>query len=110
MLELNEWKICIPNPFQNCQRIYPIQQKKVSRLIDELTKNDANIKKIIIFGSSVTSRCHVGSDVDVYVETNAEPKDLIKDFVPFAYDLWTDMTADQRLKTEILKTGVVVYE
>ena len=52
------WKICIPEPFMNCEKIYPIQQKKVKRLIDILS-NNSNVKKIIIFGSSVSDRYHI---------------------------------------------------
>ena len=53
--ERKEWKICINHPFQNCSRIYPIQQQKVFRIVEHLRKN-TNVKRIIIFGSSVTER------------------------------------------------------
>ena len=26
-----EWRVCIQDPFENCEKIYPIQQKKVKQ-------------------------------------------------------------------------------
>lgn len=106
---MNKWKIVINNPFKNCSLIYPIQQRKVNELI-QYFKQDKNVKKIIIFGSSITNKCHVGSDVDIYVEL-AEDKAIIKDkYFDFVFDLWTNFAVDERLKNEILKKGVIVYE
>ena len=53
----NEWKSFLKTPFKNCRYIYPIQQKKVEKMINHLKNND-NVIKIIVFGSSVTSKCH----------------------------------------------------
>ena len=105
---LSEFKLCIPDPFQNCNKIYPIQQRKVSSLLSDITK-DENVKKVIIFGSSVTDSCHSGSDVDIFVDTSSlsAPEISAKDF---EFDLWTPASVDGRLLEEILKKGVVVYE
>ena len=104
----NIWKICIKDPFINCERIYPIQQNRVKALVDDLSSDKQTIK-IIIFGSSVTNRCHMGSDIDIYVET--ENKDVrTKGVYDFEYDLWSNYSSDDRLKKEIYDKGVVVYE
>lgn len=102
-----EYKICIQKPFKNCQKIYPIQQKKVRALLDELEQNK-NVNKVIIFGSSVTNRCHIGSDIDIYVDLNKNSNPLTRQY-DFEYDLWNNFTVDERLKNEINKKGVVVY-
>lgn len=102
------WKICIDRPFMNTNKVYPIQQKKVRELIDDIT-NNSKVNRIIIFGSSVNDNCHIGSDVDIYVETNEEKKLINKQF-DFEYDLWTNNTVDIRLKNEIDRKGVIVYE
>lgn len=101
------WKICIDKPFLNTNKIYPIQQRKVRQLIDDISANN-NINKIIIFGSSVNDRCHIGSDVDVYVETNSE-NIILNDTYDFAYDLFTNHSVDDKFKNEIINKGVVVY-
>ena len=69
----NEWKSFLKTPFKNCRYIYPIQQKKVEKMINHLKNND-NVIKIIVFGSSVTSKCHAGSDVDFYVEVKEDKR------------------------------------
>ena len=104
-----EWRVCVNQPFMNCQYIYPIQQNKVKSLLEDITDGINQIKRVIVFGSSVTEFCHAGSDVDIYVETDNNGA-LIKQDHPFEYDLWTNHTADERLKKEILSKGVVVYE
>ena len=106
-----KWRICIKDAFNHCENIYPIQQKKVKTLLDEI-KNNQYVKKIVIFGSSVTPACHIGSDVDVYVELdkNISKKDLISDSLNFVYDLWTNYMVDERLLNEINEKGLVVYE
>lgn len=102
----NVWKICIEKPFLNCERVYPIQQRKVNSLINDLTANNS-IDRIIIFGSSVTDRCHIGADVDIYVESEDDIK--LNNIYDFEYDLWTNKSADERLKKEISSKGVIVY-
>lgn len=107
---MNKYKIVIQNPFENCELIYPIQQRKVKELIEYLKTNN-NVETIIVFGSSVSDRCHVGSDVDIYVKLKQNNKDkLIKKYFNFVFDLWTNFTVDEHLKKEIYKKGVVVYE
>ncbi|MEI3376346.1 MAG: helix-turn-helix domain-containing protein [Coriobacteriales bacterium] len=105
--ERRRWRVCIDRPFENCNRIYPVQQRKVRELIDDISADPA-VKSITVFGSSVTQRCHIGSDVDVYVETD-DTRSPISMTHDFAFDLWTNHTADERLKDEIARTGVKVY-
>ena len=106
--EKTRWRICIDKPFVNCERIYPIQQRKIKELLDDVTR-DSNVRKVIVFGSSVTQRCHQGSDVDLYIELD-EAGNPITEVHDFPYDLWTNYTADDRLLREIADRGVVVYE
>lgn len=109
-MELKKWRICINEPFDKCEYIYPIQQRKVKILLDELKKNEL-VKKIVIFGSSITSRCHSGSDVDIYVEFKENPRCIPIDcYVDFGYDFWDNYHVDQRLKNEIDKTGLILFE
>lgn len=106
--EVVKWRICIEHPFINCDKINILQQKKVSELIDDFSK-DNNVLKIIIFGSSVTNKCHVNSDVDIFILLK-ENKKLVSAYHNFVFDLWTNYTVDHRLLNEIIKTGVIVYD
>lgn len=103
-----KWKTCIQTPFKNCEQIYPIQQNKIAKLLNVLTIN-SNVKRVIVFGSSVTARCHIDSDVDIYVELEYDEKHIINQPLEFVFDLWTNFTVDDRLRNEILSTGVIVY-
>ena len=101
------FKICVSKPFKNCERIYPIQQKKILELLSALDVD--NVLSVTIFGSSVTDKCHGGSDLDIYIEmkNNSYP---IKTYLDYKYDLWTNYSVDDGLLSEIKKKGVCVYE
>ena len=104
---MSRYKVVVKEPFENCELIYPIQQRKVKELVDFLKENE-NVCSVIIFGSSVTDRCHIDSDVDIYVTLKRQEK--IHRYFNFVFDLWTNFTADEYLKKEIYKKGVVVYQ
>lgn len=105
--EKSRWKVCIADPFPNCERVYPLQQRKVRQLLDALRGSDT-VKSVTVFGSSVTQRCHQGSDLDVYLEL-ADGDAEINVAFDFPCDLWTNRTANERLKREIEQKGVRVY-
>ena len=104
-----EWRGCIQDPFENCEKIYPIQQKKVKQMINNI-KEDSNVEKIVVFGSSVQDTCHMGSDVDFYIVLKQDQKITFKETLSFMYDIWTNYTVDSRMYEEITKKGVTVYE
>ena len=104
-----EWRVCIQDPFKNCEKIYPIQQKKVKQMINNI-KEDSNVEKIVVFGSSVQDTCHTGSDVDFYIVLKQDQKITFKETLSFMYDIWTNYTVDSRMYEEITKKGVTVYE
>ena len=104
-----EWRVCIQYPFENCEKIYPIQQKKVKQMINNI-KEDSNVEKIVVFGSSVQDTCHMGSDVDFYIVLKQDQKITFKETLSFMYDIWTNYTVDSRMYEEITKKGVTVYE
>lgn len=104
-----ELRVCIQDPFENCEKIYPIQQKKVKQMINNI-KEDSNVEKIVVFGSSVQDTCHMGSDVDFYIVLKQDQKITFKETLSFMYDIWTNYTVDSRMYEEITKKGVTVYE
>jgi predicted nucleotidyltransferase len=104
---------------QNLQYIHPLNRERVEELAGYLAEKPA-VEQITIFGSSVTSRCHNHSDVDIYValdnagdfatDNGRAEQRLIDRYFDFSYDLWTNFQVDERLLKEIQKKGVVVYE
>jgi transcriptional regulator with XRE-family HTH domain len=105
--EKTRWRICIDNPFENCDRIHPLQQRKVRELLDDIADNPS-VRSVVVFGSSVTQRCHIGSDVDMYVDVEGDGSLAMRPH-GFPFDLWTPSMVDGRLKDEIERTGVRVY-
>ena len=105
--ERTTWKVCISRPFPNCERIYPIQQRKVRAILDAVAGLE-EVRCVIVFGSSVTQACHVGSDVDVYLELSGDVS-LPLSNLGFDVDVWNNFTVDERLMREIKRKGVVVY-
>lgn len=103
------WKIFC-KPFKNVQKIFPTKQKYIAKMV-EICKSDPNIKKVIIFGSTVTAGCNPWSDIDIYFEVKDKSKKLpgIKSHTQ-AFDKWSNFTVDQNLLNEIKKEGVIVYE
>ncbi len=108
-IPLPQARVCIQDPFENCEKIYPIQQKKVKQMINNI-KEDSNVEKIVVFGSSVQDTCHMGSDVDFYIVLKQDQKITFKETLSFMYDIWTNYTVDSRMYEEITKKGVTVYE
>lgn len=103
------WKICIDNDemFSNAEYIFPTQQSDVSKIVKKFSENDS-VKRIIIFGSSVTSACNPWSDIDVYVELDKDVR-IGKPQTGVPIDLWTNYDVDEHLMYEIDRKGVVVY-
>lgn len=106
---IQQWK-AVAKPFLNINRIFPTKQKYIARMIDE-AKKDANIKRIIIFGSTVLARCNLWSDIDIFFDCEKEPTSLpsIKDHEQ-AFDKFTNFGISNSFLEEIMKKGVVVYE
>ena len=103
------WNVC-SKPFKNAEYVFPTQQNDVFKIISA-AKKDPNIKKVIVFGSSVTSACNPWSDIDVYFELNEDnPANIDVCGIEVPVDKWDNFSVDERLRKEIDETGVVVYE
>lgn len=102
------FNVCINDPFDNCEKIYPIQQKRIRGIIDQI-KKIANVEKAVIFGSSVTNNCSIDSDVDLYLQLKKDKKVNLKG-IDYKIDMWTNFTANKDMLNEINKKGVLVYE
>lgn len=103
------FKICINEPFKNCNKIVPLEKQNVANLIN-FFKEDKNVLKIIIFGSSTRSDWQIHrSDLDFYLELKEE-KFYDLSSLNFKKGQWNNFMADENFKKKILDKGVVVYE
>lgn len=104
-LSNRNWRVCVDEPFKNCEKIYPTQQRKVKEFLSSLEVRVVN--RVIVFGSSTTGACRIDSDLDVFVELTGKVTLKLPCF-DFELDLWTNFMVDDRLLEEIESTGVVV--
>jgi len=96
--------------FAHCNRVHPLMQKNVARLIDSL-KDDPNIVKIVIFGSALEFRCSSQSDLDVYLEKKDAQKPLLREpDVDCELDIVSNLPYESRLYHEIDEKGLIVWE
>ena len=95
------WK-AFAKPYKNINRIFPTKQKDVGEMV-KVCKKDDNIRKIIVFGSSVTPLCNPWSDIDIYFEMKTGSRAAV-------FDRWDNFSVDDDLMHEIATKGVVVYE
>ena len=96
--------------FVNANRIHPLMQKRVEILIQKLHK-DQNIKRLVLYGSSLDFRCDSNSDIDIYIEKYDLEKKL-EGFpeIDCEIDIVTNLSQESRLYKEIDATGLVLFE
>ena len=102
------WKT-FDDSYSNAKLIFPTKQREVGKII-AICKEDPNIKRITVFGSSVTSACNPWSDIDVYFELERPVANLPVFGLESAVDKWDNYNVSDELLMEIQKRGVVVYE
>lgn len=96
--------------FKHANRVHPIMQKRVQKILEELS-GDSNIKKIVLYGSSLEFRCNSNSDIDLYIEKINTDLPLKKEpEIDCEVDIITNLDHKSRLYEEINKTGLLLYE
>lgn len=115
-LELTRFPIVVKTDCKNIYRVYPLKQRVVAQLY-HIGKEYSEIKRIYIFGSSVTSRCHIDSDIDICVDADVsdgmkifEIQSKIGEACGWNCDIIMYSNLGDRLKETIHKEGVVIYE
>lgn len=96
--------------FPNANRVHPLMQGRVEKLICELAK-DQNVRRVILFGSSLEFRCGSNSDIDLYIEKYDPEKKL--DYFPeldCETDIITNLEPDNKLYQRIEQTGLLLFE
>ncbi len=96
--------------FPDANRIHPLMQKRVDTLIRSLRK-DNNIRRLVLFGSSLEFRCNSHSDIDLYIEKFDENKKMENlPELDCEVDIVTNLPPESRLYQEIDKTGLLLFE
>lgn len=102
------------------RKIYPLSQYSVNNIMDLLYSSDLHIKKAILFGSSISWRNHIHSDLDLAFIVNEDVSDyefarakiakVLQQETAKGKDIiiFNELT-NEKLKEEIEK-GVIIYE
>jgi predicted nucleotidyltransferase len=95
---IKEKSMCSINTFNN----YDLHFKFLPRF--------DNINKVVVFGSSVSDRCHSGSDIDLYLELkdNEKPPKLPYDKIISEVDMVINVKQTDSIWKAIVKDGIVV--
>lgn len=96
--------------FENANRVHPLMQGRVEKLLHGLA-GDPNIRKVILFGSSLEFRCSSRSDIDLYIEKYDPEKKLA--FLPdidCELDIITNLRPDNKLYQKIQEKGLLLIE
>ena len=116
-------KVVSDDSFLNVNRVHPIKQKQVKKIV-EAARTDENVKKIIIFGSSIRYDCDMTSDLDICIDWKEECYDKNGVLMPFTRnmrkviseatngnsDVVNYVYLEGTLVKDAVMEGVVVYE
>ena len=115
-LYLKHFPVVVDSDCMNISRVYPLKQ----RIVDELHKKAEDfdiVKRIYIFGSSVTPRCNIDSDIDICIDADTsdgmkvfELQKAVGDICDWNCDILMYSNIGSVLKDTIDKEGVVIYE
>ena len=96
--------------FEKANRVHPLMQARVENLIHQISK-DPNVKRVVLFGSSLEFHCNSNSDIDLYIEKYKKDKKLqpLSD-VGCEVDIITDLPLHSARYCEIEKTGLLLFE
>lgn len=109
--------------FKNVNRIHPLKQNIVKDIV-EVARNDQNVKKIIIFGSSTRYDCDITSDLDICVDWKVDCYNKEGVLLPFTRNMRKAISQITKGRADVVnygylggtvvenavKEGIVVYE
>lgn len=115
---LNTFPVCIEckdNEKHILQHVYPLMQSYVQKI---MRSDFSNVTKIILFGSSITMKCNIESDLDLAIQTDTydlqtfhSVREVIERMISIKCDIlyYNDIVAEDQLFAEINK-GLVIKE
>ena len=116
--DLKTFPVCIEcndNEKHILQHVYPLMQSYVQQIMRSAF---SNVTKIILFGSSITMKCNIESDLDLAIQTDTydlqmfySVREVIERMISIKCDIlyYNDIVTEDQLFTEINK-GLVIKE
>lgn len=108
--------VVVNSKCKEIDKVYPLKQKEVSLIFDLVSKY-REVHRVYVFGSSVTSKCHMGSDIDICIDMDVrdglkvyEIENAIGNICNWNCDILVYSNLGNQLKDTIRREGVIVYE
>lgn len=103
------WKIVTHDHFMNQNLIFPAAQPSVACIVKNAEKYPS-VKKITVFGSSVTSAFSPVSDIDILAEQDDGIRYPLAKGCMRGVDYWRKDDCEESLIAEVSKNGIVVFQ
>lgn len=115
-LSMKDFPVVVKTDCKNIRHVYPLKQRTVARLY-EAALNHEVIRRIYVFGSSVTGRRNIDSDLDICIDADVSDgmkiyhmQKEIGDICDWNCDIVMYSNIGERLRKTIREEGVVIYE
>ena len=115
-LTMKRFPVTVAGDCKNLDRIYPLKQRQVAEIYNR-AKNFGKIRRIIVFGSSVTPKCHIDSDLDLCIDADTtdglsvfQMQKAIGEACDWRCDIVMYPDIGNTLRETIHREGVVIYE
>lgn len=115
-LFLKHFPIVVKSECKELGRIYPLKQKEAAEIY-EIAAQFPFVKRVFVFGSSTTGRCHIDSDLDICIDADTDDgmqifqlQKAIGDLCNWNCDIVMYSNIGNRLKDTIKREGVILYE
>ena len=91
----------------NMKYIHPLKQKEAYKIVEMAKQHDC-IRKIVVFGSSITNRCRETSDLDLWIDCSEASFDSYGVFTPEADEIIIQVKKITNYNADILFTEQLV--
>ncbi len=101
----------------NISKIHPIKRDSVFKVLTYV-ENNAQVNKVIIFGSAIRDDCTENSDIDICIDLSCDTKSMQAFRIDAEIGKICNYNCDRLyyndiagpIKEQIDKTGVIIYE
>jgi len=121
-----DWRfstVVAADSFTDVNLIHPLKQREVKEIVDA-ARMDENVRRIVIFGSSIRFDCNEASDLDICIDWSKDCYDAEGVLLPFTRNMRKVISAATKGKADVLnyayldgtavkeavQEGVLVYE
>lgn len=115
-LTMTKFPVTVNSECQNLNRIYPLKQKTASAIYGIVSRYP-EVKRATVFGSSVTAKCHIDSDMDICIDVDQADgarmfslEKEIGDSCDWNCDILIYHLLGNSMKKTIDQEGVNIYE